>query len=292
MLRTRIVVGSLLAGLTLGVLFLDDRLTPWYPFLYLFFAAVGALGCWELLRLIPPAWRPSPFLCHFGVQAIVLANWIRPIHESFPEYVPWSDPWLPIMCVLAALVIVAFLIEMAAFRGSGERLPRIALTPFAVCYLGLLASFLAQLRWLPSSAQATNALMLTIFVPKVGDIGAYCTGRLIGRHRMTPVLSPKKTWEGAAGGIAAAVVTSVGVSLFGTRPEYYVIKAIGLGLALAVAGLFGDLAESLLKRESQKKDASDTVPGFGGVLDVIDSVLFAAPLSFLWLTSARLSPLG
>ena len=87
-------------------------------------------------------------------------------------------------------------------------------------------------------------------------------------------------------------VAAVGASYYGNQPRYFVIKAVAFAVTVAAAGVFGDLAESLIKREGQKKDASQSVPGFGGVLDVIDSVLFAAPLSFLWLTMPRLSPLG
>ena len=93
MLRTRIVTGSLLAGLTLGMVFLDDRWAPWYPFLFFFFAVVGALGCWELLGLIAEERRPSRLLCHLGLQVVVAVNWIRPWHELCPQCVPWSDPW-------------------------------------------------------------------------------------------------------------------------------------------------------------------------------------------------------
>ena len=105
-------------------------------------------------------------------------------------------------------------------------------------------------------------------------------------------ISPKKTWEGAAGGLLLAVVAAIGASYYGNQPPLFALKAAAFGVIISVAGMFGDLAESLIKREGQKKDASQSVPGFGGVLDVIDSVLFAAPLSFAWLTAACLSPLG
>ncbi len=197
--------------------------------------------------------------------------------------------------IVAAVVIAAFLQEMALYREPGEATARVARAAFVVIYLGVLASFLIQLRWLPDLAgdlnRSRHALLLTVFVPKCGDIGAYCTGRLFGRHKMTPLLSPKKTWEGAVGGIVLAAVTAIGVCAFGYRPDFWIAKAITLGVVLAIAGMLGDLAESLIKREGQKKDASQAVPGFGGVLDVIDSVLFAAPVSYFWLTTAAISPL-
>src|SRR5262245_38200440 len=291
MLRTRLWMGSVLAALTLGLLLFDDRFAPWYPFLFGFFSLVGHLGLWELRGLFPEERRPPALLSHLGLQAIVSANWLRPVHDALPALVPWHDPWHLVLGLLAAVLLVAFLREMAVFTGPGEAVTRVAMTLFALAYLGVLASFLAQVRWLPGN-QAVHGLMLTIFVPKCCDIGAYCTGRLIGRHRMTPILSPKKTWQGAAGGVMLGVVTAVAVSLYGNRPPYYLAKAAAFGVAVAVAGMFGDLAESLIKREGQKKDASQAVPGFGGILDVIDSVLFAAPVSYIWLTAARFTPLG
>lgn len=134
------------------------------------------------------------------------------------------------------------------------------------------------------------ALALAIFVPKSCDIGAYFTGRLLGRHRMTPVLSPKKTWEGAAGGLAVAMMVAVALDRLGPASllQGCVFLEVGFGLTVGLAGMLGDLAESLLKRDCQKKDASQVVPGFGGILDVVDALLFAAPVAYLWLVVLKL----
>ncbi len=157
-------------------------------------------------------------------------------------------------------------------------------------YLGLLPAYLVQLRWLtdanPSPAAGRMdpgavALALAVFVPKCGDIGAYFTGRLIGRHPMAPVLSPKKTWEGAAGGLAASLVAAFAINPL--HPLLGPWRLAGFGLSVGAAGMLGDLAESLVKRDVGRKDASQVVPGFGGVLDVIDSVVFAAPVAYWWL---------
>lgn len=155
-----------------------------------------------------------------------------------------------------------------------------------VAYLGLLPSFFAQLRWLEGPGEpnrGTLALALAIFVPKMGDTGAYFTGRLLGRHRMAPVLSPKKTWEGAAGGLATAVLAAIGIDSLGPVLRGGIGAAIGFGITVGLAGLLGDLAESLIKRDCRRKDASQAMPGFGGVLDVVDSIVFAAPVAYWWL---------
>ena len=144
------------------------------------------------------------------------------------------------------------------------------------------------MRWLKSGDldYGTVALALAIFVPKCCDIGAYSIGRLIGRHKMTPVLSPKKTWEGLAGGLALAAAAAVLLNRLGGL-GYGDPAAACLGLTVGGAGVLGDLAESLVKRDFQHKDASQVVPGFGGVLDVVDSIVFAAPVSYCWLRLCR-----
>lgn len=297
MLRDRLWTGSLLAALMIGSLALDSRLAPWFPLLYAVLALIGVLACRELLALIPEPRRPSAILCHFGIQALVLANWVVPIREQISTTtLPAIEPWHAILGILVAVFLIGMLLELRRFDGGGDAGARVAWTAFALIYLGVLAGFLAQLRWLPPGSdrfnRATLAMMLAIFVPKCCDIGAYTTGRLIGKTPFTPKLSPKKTWEGSIGGIVVAIVVAIIGSLFGAQPSLWWLKAVGFGLTVGVAGMMGDLAESLLKREVQKKDASDAIPGFGGILDVVDSVLFAAPVAYVWLAWARISPLG
>jgi phosphatidate cytidylyltransferase len=214
---------------------------------------------------------------------VVLANW--PAHLW-----GWGGPWRPVLYTFAAVVLAAFLLEMATFREPGHSVTRIALAVWAVAYLGLLPSFLAQLRWWPADEslagpdrRGVTALALTIFVPKFCDIGAYFTGRFLGRHRMAPVLSPKKTWEGLAGGLALSVLTAWALNHYLPGLPMNDLSAAGFGLAVGVAGVLGDLAESMIKRDCRQKDASHALPGFGGVLDVVDSILFAAPVAYWWL---------
>jgi len=143
---------------------------------------------------------------------------------------------------------------------------------------------LLQIRW-SAGADAGLGLAMAVFVPKAGDIGAYTAGRLFGRHKMTPALSPKKTWEGFAGGLVASVLVAFIPAYFFTTPHVVdntALFALGFGLTVGLAAVAGDLAESLLKRDAGLKDAGSAVPGFGGVLDVLDSVLVAAPVAYLW----------
>jgi phosphatidate cytidylyltransferase len=281
MLRTRLVIGALLIALAVGVLVLDQGLAPWYPFLFILLLILALAACLELLSLLDPVRRPPVWLCCMSVVVLVVMNWLAHLFE-------W-DPWQAIAGTFAAIVLAAFGVEMAAFREPGGSVARIALAVWIAAYLGLLSCFFAQLRWLGGAApegkasRGTLALALAIFVPKCCDIGAYFTGRFLGRHPMAPVLSPKKTREGAAGGLAASVLATAGIEQLGPVLRGGAWATVGFGLTVGLAGLLGDLAESLIKRDCGRKDASQAVPGFGGVLDVVDSILFAAPVAYCWL---------
>lgn len=282
MIRTRLRVGSLLALAAGGVLVADGWLAPWFPGLLGCLVVVGVLAARELVRLFPPVFRPSEPLVIGGVLLTLLANWYPVLaHEFGPPLRPVGSPWTPVLFAFVGVVFAAFLVEMYCYAEPGAAVPRLGLTLLAVAYLGLLASFFVQLRWL-SPAHSGMILALTIFVPKCGDIGAFFTGTFLGRHKMTPILSPKKTWEGFAGGLLASVLVAVGVSFAGPVFHHGIAEAIAFGLVVGTVGVLGDLAESLIKRDCQTKDASQSIPGFGGLLDVIDSVLFAAPVAYVW----------
>jgi phosphatidate cytidylyltransferase len=288
MLRTRLLVGSLLVGLAVGILAGDVWLARWTalaPFLLLTCLAGAVPATLELVSLLPPP-APRAWLCALGVAVVLLANW--PAHLTGA-----GDPWHWVLGALTGVLMGLFLWEAAWFQGPGGAVRRVSLAFWCVAYLGLLASFLVQLRWLPGG-HGSAALALAIFVPKCGDIGAYFTGTFLGRHRMAPLLSPKKTWEGAAGGLTG----SLGAALAIRGLEAYLAPgvplltwpgAVAFGLVVGAVAQLGDLMESLIKRDCERKDASHLLPGFGGVLDVLDSVLFSAPVAYWWL---RMQPCG
>lgn len=154
-----------------------------------------------------------------------------------------------------------------------------AATGFVFVYLGILPGFMLAIR-VEHSAWVLAAVLL---VTKSCDIGAYFTGRSLGKHKLIPWLSPGKTWEGLAGGLVLAAI----VSLLLLRP----LADIGWGYALLVGAILGlvgqggDLLASMMKRDAGVKDSGTTIPGFGGVLDVVDSPLLACPVAF-WLLYA------
>lgn len=152
----------------------------------------------------------------------------------------------------------------------------------AFVYLGLMLGFILALRREHSAWVVLGLLLVT----KSCDIGAYFTGRAIGRHRLIPWLSPGKTWEGLFGGVAASAVVGAALAWLsgGSSGGAHLSWGVGaaVGACLGLVGQAGDLAASLLKRDAGLKDSSRALPGFGGVLDVIDSPLLAAPAAY-WL---------
>ena len=198
MLRTRLWMGSLLIGVAVLLLLEDQWFAPWYPILYICYLGASWLATRELLDLLPESLRPDSALTMFGIGVIAAANW-WPAFQMTRPVPPGLVTWDLIAGWFLALVGVAYLLEMWRFRGPSSITTRIALTAFILFYLGVLPSFLAQLRWLPDN-RSTLALALTVFVPKGNDIGAYftgkfLTGRVLGRTPMTPLLSPKKTCQ-------------------------------------------------------------------------------------------------
>jgi phosphatidate cytidylyltransferase len=154
---------------------------------------------------------------------------------------------------------------------------------FAVVYVGLLLDFVVLLRL----AYGVAALASLVIVVKMADTGAYAVGRLLGRHKMAPVLSPGKTWEGAVGALLLASAASWATFAWlvpAAAPDDLAPGMPGgwlvFGLLIGVMGMLGDLAESLLKRDAGLKDSSRWMPGFGGVLDLLDSILLAAPAAY------------
>jgi phosphatidate cytidylyltransferase len=158
----------------------------------------------------------------------------------------------------------------------GGALQTAAISAFAPLYIGVPLGLLSVTRW-TLGREATLLLILTV---AVSDTCQYYTGRILGRRPLAPVVSPKKTIEGAVGGLVAAAITLAAVGLW-WLPQMGLPARVGLGLAVAAVGIVGDLFESQLKRSVDVKDASAIIPGHGGVLDRIDALLFAAPVYYV-----------
>jgi phosphatidate cytidylyltransferase len=189
-----------------------------------------------------------------------------------------------VVIVIATLVIVELLIQLlgSASEGDfGQVLPAAAIKVFGVLYIALLGGYIIALRVVESPIPHLAAKLLTLFfiVVFAGDTGAYYTGRALGKNKLAPRVSPGKTVEGAIGGLAGNVIAAL-IAHFTFFPELKIALAIPLALAMGILGITGDLCESMLKRGAKAKDAGKIIPGHGGLLDRLDSMLFNAPLLY------------
>jgi phosphatidate cytidylyltransferase len=302
MLGTRLIYGFAMAGLLTAILVLDEWLAPWFPLWLVLSLVVTGAAALELVGLLDvTSARPSGNTVFGGVVALVLANWAPHILAQL-HHLPHLtdrlayDPLAPVnalgwpMLTFVAVVMMTFVAQSAQFQKPGATMATISGTVLAVAYVGLLGSFIIQLRWLEGPYHGLIALAYLFVSAKGADTGAYTLGRLAGRHKLWPRLSPNKTVEGAVGGLLFAVAGALIVTAAArTLPHVAALSwggAVAYGMVVGTAAQLGDLMESMIKRDCARKDASAVVPGFGGVLDVLDSLLFAGPVSFgFWLAA-------
>jgi phosphatidate cytidylyltransferase len=227
-------------------------------------AVVATLGLRELARLILPGAPVS----------------LRVLLAGGGILLPLATYWLgPIGLTGAAVAFLFVGILPFLFRPAMDReiLTSVGAMAFAQIYIPFTLSHLLLFLRLPSGRRWILLVLAVIFA---SDTCAFYSGRLWGRHRLAPVLSPKKTIEGAVGGLAASLaVTFLAGRLLHPAP-LKVGALVALGLALALVGQVGDLVESMIKRASRVKDAGALLPGHGGMLDRLDSLLFAFPLAY------------
>jgi phosphatidate cytidylyltransferase len=162
----------------------------------------------------------------------------------------------------------------------------ISTTLFGLLYVPWLLNFIQKINFFgQQGVQGKWYVLYFVLVTKLSDCGAYAVGSLIGKHKMIPRISPGKTWEGFAGAIVVSTAASVVFArLAGSRLTGMTLRhSIILGIILSVAAVVGDLIESLFKREAGLKDSGHLFPGIGGILDLLDSLLFNAPLMYLYL---------
>ena len=300
MLGTRLVIGLSMVGMIIAILAFDEWLAPWFPLWFLVCLGGCTFAVVELVGLLSgSALKPSGNVAVGGIIAIIIANWAPHViaHNSplLPvKLSPSFDPLEPVSALawpfmaFMTVVMAAFFTQSLQFNKPGESTARIAGTIFLLAYIGLLASFTIQLRWFDARYHGVMPLVFLLSTAKGTDTGAYTVGRIAGRHKLWPSLSPNKTVEGAIGGLGfgvlfALIVHSIARNLLHV-PTLSWEATIGFGLSVSVAAQIGDLMESMVKRDCERKDASAVVPGFGGVLDVLDSILFAGPVAFgFWL---------
>jgi len=297
---SRLVVAAIVATIFAALTWADANgfggaMPAWYLLPVVVLLAVGGVD--ELIRLFAardlllPSWllRPLavaiPLAAAFGTQAFVA--------ETARASPAASMGWPAFVFMLSVMIL--FAVEIAGYRPAGRAVERLSASALILAFIGLPLAFMVSLRLIcleNLGLEQTGRghlgivpLVSLVAVVKAGDIAAYAIGSLCGRNRMAPVLSPGKTWEGALASLAASL--AVAWLLVGTSAIDLPIRPWGgwvaYGFAVGLSGIAGDLAESLLKREAGTKDSGRSLGGLGGVLDLVDSLLFAAPIAWaLW----------
>ena len=276
MLKKRVITALWGIPLLVAVVWFGE---PWNPTLFTVFVAVWALlAAFEFYRLVATS-KVSP-LTYFGLLCVLLF-----IVGRNPDVLSALEPHFDIDLItpllLTATAVLSFIWLLARRQKEGA-FAGWAWTMAGILYIGWLLSYLVSLRGMEDGR---NWIFLALFTTFASDTAAFFTGRALGRHPLAPNISPGKTWEGAIGGVLGAMLVSLFFILptpLSLNPYLNWGQAILLGLLVSVFGQIGDLTESLLKRNVGVKDSGTLIPGHGGVLDRVDSIIFAAVVVYYY----------
>jgi len=259
----RVVTSLLLIGVTAGILFF---MKPFYFCLeVVLFVVLALIEFFDLLR-----GQAIPVYRLFGLA----------IGATIPAIVFFELGSTASGEILFLVLGCLFLFLLQFFhKDNSQALIGISLTLFGVLYISWFLSFLIKIRFLEGGMFWIAYLLA---VTKAGDIGAYAAGTLFGRHSLMPHISPKKSVEGMIGGLTGSVLVSFFLRKF-LPLDFFLIHVLVLGLLIGVVGQIGDLSESLMKRFCKAKDSGKLLPGMGGVLDAVDSIIFTAPIFYFHL---------
>jgi phosphatidate cytidylyltransferase len=245
----------------------------------------GLVALWEFYRMLDHKGLPNFKIVGMICGAIMLIGSFYYFSRMGPARSYDFE-----IAVLLFFLLTMFTRQMFARLRDDEPLQAMAYTLFGLLYVLWLFNFMTKIVYLPprsSTGMVTGQFycLYLIVVTKFSDMGAYLTGMAIGKHPLIPHISPKKTWEGFFGALGLSLLASLG--LFALMPGHLSMltwtHATVLGLLLGFAAVIGDLAESIIKRSTGVKDSGNFLPGIGGALDLVDSLLFTAPLLFFYL---------
>jgi phosphatidate cytidylyltransferase len=257
-----------------------------YEILFWFLISVfGLIALLEFYRMLDHAHLPNFKITGLICGAIMLAGSFHYFSKIGP-----AGSYDFEVAVLLFFLLTMFTRQLFARLRHDEPLQTMAYTLFGLLYVLWLFNFITKIVYLTPRASIGMVtgqfyVLYLIAVTKFSDMGAYLTGSVIGRHLMVPQISAKKTWEGFFGALGFALACSL--ALFKLMPGHLSMltwtHATILGLLLGFAAVIGDLAESIIKRSTGVKDSGNLLPGIGGALDLIDSLLFTAPLLFFYM---------
>ncbi len=265
MLRQRILTAAIGLPLFIAAIWFDN---PWFklPWFTLVIAVIAILGGIEFYRMISHN-KIQP-IAYFGV-AIILLLTINPIYTDFITK--------PFILTAAIIISLIWLLFQSQKEGTFNNWAWIIA---GILYLGWTLSYWTELRNLEHGREWILWSMLTVMV---SDTSAFFVGRRLGKHYMAPTISPKKTWEGAVGGLLGSIIVSIILGFVFSLPLNY-WQLVLMGCIISILAQFGDLVESFLKRSTGVKDSGRLVPGHGGILDRIDSFIFTGAVIYYCVT--------
>jgi len=283
MLRHRLIFGTLMALLFAGILVFDGWLDGSISGSVVNEPVQGTLLCIFLAILAIPAQMELAGLAagknlKIFKPVAIIASILFATSWYWPQLIQISQSLY--LLFVAAFTLFGLLLYQYFRYGTSGTISNCGANYFSIIYLGLLSSFILGIRidfglW---------PLLMFVFVVKSADIGAYTSGKLFGKHKFSPNISPGKTWEGMAGAVFFAIIVAVLFAAFCDIMPLW--PAVVFGFCFAFIGQSGDLAESMIKRDAEQKDSAGHVPGFGGILDVIDSPLAAGMFGYLFFLCA------
>jgi len=288
MLGQRLIVSVVLIPGLILLLAWDHSLGAAAPVLLVTAVLLAGRSAWELswllrTRSLDISWP----LVLLGSTAVIWIGWSNEYwNRLLTVSIDASRPLERVLLVFAVVVVVLFVNRALRFREPGGTIAVLGAEVLVVAYCGVLLAVTAQLRWTPKPELGYLALGALIVATKMGDTGAYTLGKLFGRRKMCPRLSPGKTWMGALGAVLGATLGAVlwlrlAGPVFATATPGWT-WCLAFGALMGISGLLGDLCESMLKRDAEVKDSAELLPGMGGVLDLLDSVLLAGPIAYLF----------
>jgi phosphatidate cytidylyltransferase len=257
----RVYTAVILAPLIYAVI----RYLPPITFIVLVFI-VGATALYEFYRLFFQE-RTNRVL--IGIGLLTLVNLLASVY--------WQGTSMEMLFFGAA---AALIVPLVTRKNVQHNLIDSAVTLFGVVYIGIALSYLILIRAFP---QGESLVLFILLVTWAADTGAYYVGKTFGRHPLVPSISPKKTVEGLLGGLVFAIIAVYACRSWVLHFDLSMMTCLILGSLLTITGLVGDLAESALKRSTGVKDSSGLLPGHGGMLDRIDSLLFTAPAFYYYI---------
>lgn len=267
----RLTLSSLLSAILFVVVYFsnDPMLQPVFVVLT---GAVIVAALWEYYR-IAKGGGIEPVMS-IGIIGSICYLYILYLTIDYSELSDWP------LIVLGLILFSAFL---SYFFSGMSPFTNIAVTVFGVVYLTVPLGMIIPI----DLVYGRYWVLYLLLVTKLTDVGAYVVGKQWGKHKMAPVISPKKTWEGAVGGFlfgtfSSYVLHKLSVIVFGTALFNSSLQSLGFGAIMSIVAQIGDLSESLLKRDSGVKD-SNRLPGLGGMLDIVDSLVFTTPLLYFFL---------